>query len=560
MNHSLRSGKLLFALAAVTAVACGGAEEDEVFDATADALVACTSPIKDWAPNTSLNVTAGSLVRHQGLIYSANQSVWWAESQCSPSASPQCAWQAYTRRSDCGTGGGSGGATGSGGTGGTSTGGTGGSTGGTGGTTSSGGSSSGGSSSGGSSTGGSSTGGSGGGSGGSNACATDPSTCIVVGPTGPYGSKTFVVPAQQNWVNTGLYLRAGQTATITSSGTWSVTGTGSSIDHGPCKVGALVARMGLHYKDTALTCVGASTNFTAPKDGILFLGALAGNDLGETYETRHDDSGQKTVTVTSSQNTVPTVQSKDAASYPFSSVSSGWVEVWGKHVILTLPAAKAALDANTLLAATNRLDAIYDQQEILRGAVPHGGQRLRFFPDGTQPGYMLAGNPIRMDLDLVNGGATTRISRSGEAGTGVWGFGHEMGHDFSFAPDGFWTYQDGSKSLESWPNIFTIYSFEKLGLPLNSAATSCTRNSTGSFSTWDAWGGLCFLRQFQLRCGWNFYENFFDDILDETNTGGKSTWKYVYDKFVAAKAISCSDPGDTALDVAALFDAWGVPR
>jgi hypothetical protein len=197
--------------------------------------------------------------------------------------------------------------------------------------------------------------------------------------------------------------------------------------------------------------------------------------------------------------------------------------------------------------ATGRLDAIYELEAELRGAVPHHGQRIRFFPDGTQPGYMLAGNPVRMATTLVDGGDKTRISRSGENGTDIWGFAHEMGHDFSFAPHGFWTYEENT--LESWCNLFSIYSLESLQQPLNSSTTDCTMSSTGSYDTWDAWGGLCFLRQFQFRYGWDFYKKYFQQIKDTESTNG-DPWTFVRAQF------------DTAAgeDVSGIFDAWGTPQ
>lgn len=378
-------------------------------------------------------------------------------------------------------------------------------------------------------------------------CSAGPWTCVPVDGAAPYASHTFDVPAQQNWVNTGLYLKKGQAATLSETGSWQLSNSGSSIDHGPCKVGDLVARIGLFYKDQALTCIEGTRTFTAPKDGILFVGALAGNDLGETYETRSDASGLKSVTVSSEHSTVPTVPARDASSFDFEAVESGWVEIWGDHVILTLPVTSAMQDAAVLGRATARLDAIYELEAELRSAVPHHGQRIRFFPDGSQPGYMLAGNPVRMATTLVDGGDQTRISRAGEASTDIWGFAHEMGHDFSFAPHGFWTYEENT--LESWCNVFAIYALESLQLPLNASTSSCTESSTGDYATWDAWGGLCFLRQFQFRYGWDFYRQYFDRIKDTTSTGGDA-WAFVHDQFAAA----------AGQDVDPLFDAWKVPH
>ncbi|HEX6239733.1 MAG TPA: M60 family metallopeptidase, partial [Polyangiales bacterium] len=386
-------------------------------------------------------------------------------------------------------------------------------------------------------------------------CTRGPWSCVPIAPDASYGTRTLTVPAAQNWVNTGLFLKKGQRATLSAQGSWSVgDDVGDAIDHGSCRIGDMVVRSGLHYKDTALTCVNATTTFTASRDGIVFVGALTGNDLGETYESRRNASGQRMVTITSDGASVPTVQGASAAKYPFANVKSGWVEVWGEHVILTLPVSTASQDAATLGAATKRLDAIYELHRTLRDAVPQQGQRLRFFPDGTQPGYMLAGNPIRMALELVEGNGSDRISRAGEAGASNWGFAHEMGHDFTFV-GGFWSYQE--KTLESWPNLFSLHAFEALGLAQHEQAAKCSSSSTGSYGSaaWDAWNGLCFLLQPKLTHGWNFYKTFFRGInADKTmpwkGDWDKTCWFFNHDRFEAAAG---------GADMTALFTKWGVP-
>ncbi len=364
---------------------------------------------------------------------------------------------------------------------------------------------------------------------------------------------TFEVPAAQNWVNTGLYLEAGQTATISESGDWFVNpGTGNPIDHGPCVIGDLVARIGLHYKDPELTCVAGEVVFTADKDGILFVGGLPENDLGETYEARIEATGAKTVTVTSDGATVPTVEAVEAAAYLFDEVSSGWVEVRGEHVLLTLPTSTAGQDAAVLEAAAARLDEIYELEYELRGALPQHGQRIRFFPDPdvTPIGYMLAGNPVRMQPVLVESTYANRISQAGMPGVDIWGFAHELGHDFTFTGR-LWWYQENS--LESWPNLFSIYSLEALGVPLHDQAVACPGASPTDYSTWDAWDGLCFLMQFQYAHGWSFYQGFFGQLnaIDPSEVpSGPAAWTFNHDRFEAIAGE----------DVTPMFQAWGVPN
>ncbi len=142
MKRSLSHSKLSLAFLVLGVGACSGENGELTEELSQDALASCSSTVTPWVGSSSLNVRSGGLVSYQGKIYSANQDVWWAEAQCAPTASPQCGYQSYTLRTDCG--GGTGGSTSTGGapsggtggsTGGSPSGGTGGATGGTGGAT-----------------------------------------------------------------------------------------------------------------------------------------------------------------------------------------------------------------------------------------------------------------------------------------------------------------------------------------------------------------------------------------------------------------------------------------
>jgi hypothetical protein len=378
-------------------------------------------------------------------------------------------------------------------------------------------------------------------------------TCVAVEPGAPYGEHVFEVPAAQNWVNTGLYLEAGQKATISVEGAWSVgPDDGEPISHGPCLIADFVARIGLHYEEVEMTCVDGQAEVTADKDGILYVGALPSDDLGETYETRREATGVKTATITSDGATVPYIAVADAADYPYDQVVAPWVEIAGEHIIVTLPRDVAAMDAAQLADALARLDTFYDLHHELRGALPQHGQRIRFFPDANvaQFAYMLAGNPVRMDPILVDAGSPDRISLAGEPGVDVWGFAHELGHDFTLI-DGLWWYQE--KTLESWPNVFTVHAFEELGLPMHEDYVPCPGSQPVDYAAWDAWDGLCFLMQFQYDHGWQHHVDFFA-ALNTTSADqvpfGPEAWHFVHDVF---EDVSNSDETPT-------FTAWGVPN
>lgn len=382
-------------------------------------------------------------------------------------------------------------------------------------------------------------------------------TFLQVPANGPYGTRSFKVKAAQNWVNTGVYLRRGQTARISASGQWAVK---ASSLHGPqgsgtvkergCTVGALAARTGLYYK-SALHCVGSGKVVTAANDGILFVGAAISTDLGETYETRKNARGELQVTVTSAADTVPVIGAAQVASYNYNAVRSGWVELLGEHILVTLPVATASRDRGKLQAMLQRLDAIYLQHKILRGKLPYHGQPIRFYPDTKDaPGWMLAGNPVRMDPALVDVNGSSRITLAAEAGNNDWGFAHELGHDFNFA-GGPWYYTTFG-GLETWPNIFSVHALEKLGLPARTLDCSnkfSNYQSSGSYEgnfKKDPWLSLCFLMEFKDRYGWEFYQKFYQEF----NRNPGSGWRFLRERFSKAANDDVND----------IFNRWKLPQ
>lgn len=391
---------------------------------------------------------------------------------------------------------------------------------------------------------------------------------VEVPPSGAYGTHTFVVPARTNWVNSGLHLRAGESAEITATGRWSARGedvdaTGDAtlgMERG-CAIGSLVARTGLAYEG-AITCVGASATFVAPADGIVFLGMIESTDLGEAYAERYDVDGQLEVTVESSGGTVPTVRASEVGTYAFDTVASGWVELLSEHNRVTIEASQVIADRATAVLSLETLDAIWLQHHALRGAGPFFEQRVRWFPDEVVESfaYMLAGNPIRCVPALMNGTDEQRILRASDPRTDVWGFAHELGHVFSFI-DGMWVYQ--YLNVESWPNVFTLHALRTLGRTEHqpNITTYCDGRDAylagGPYETLrdDPFVQLCFLMEFEETYGTAFYERFFMGLADQTNDDvgydgtDASVWRYVRDRFDLAAGESTT----------ARFEAWRVP-
>lgn len=393
-----------------------------------------------------------------------------------------------------------------------------------------------------------------------------PAGVVDVPPSGPYGAHTFSVPARANWVNTGLYLRAGQIAEISATGEWSVDGEGvgpegaSGRERG-CIVGSLVARSGLRFEED-IECIGAGATFTATTDDILYVGMIYSTDLGETYASRLGLDGSLEVTVTSDGDTVPTIAAADLSGFPFDTVSSGWVELQSEHHLVTIEASEVVADLDVAADSLSTLDDIYEVEADMRGDQPYSGGLVRWYPDATITdfAYMLAGNPTRCDPSLMNGGQTQRILRAAEGTTDIWGFSHELGHSFTMA-NGAWVYM--YVNLESWPNLFTLRALDTLDRTEDQPNFDSYCDGRDAYFADpvyetladDPFLQLCFLMDFDEAYGPTFYDDFFDGLSTQTNDDVRydgtdaSVWRYVRDRFDLAAGE----------DTTPIFERWGVP-
>lgn len=389
--------------------------------------------------------------------------------------------------------------------------------------------------------------------------------CVSVGPKGPYGTKEIRIPATQDWVNTGLYLKKGETAKISviRARDWNPTGKGltdkegnvlrTSLSQSSCYAEQLIARIGLHYRDEKLHCINEYLKLTADKDGILYLGSMIEDDKALFYrDLRHHARGELGVKIESTGHTVPSIAWKNASTYDFQAVQSGWVEVYGEHIILTLPTTIAHKDKEKFEASLNRLDRVYNLHGRLRGAYPRFGQRIRFFPDKTIKDYdaphMAAGNPIRVPDDYVISTAELLLSRAGEAQSNIWEATHQLGHLFAWYR-GMGGYQ--VDSIEIWPNIFALHAFDELNLTPHPKVTCDTITGLDKYSDFidNPFSALCFFKSFSDRYGWTFYRNFYTNINTREDEVGTTQWDYIYARFTAVAGE----------DVQTIFDTWSVP-
>ncbi len=393
-------------------------------------------------------------------------------------------------------------------------------------------------------------------------------TVVEVPAAEAYGTRTFTVHAKTNWVNTGLYLKAGERAELLGSGSWQVGGRRVDADGAAnlerqrgCAVGSLVARSGLRFED-AISCIGVRGTFVAPRDGVVYVGMISSTDLGEAYGERLALDGALEVTIVSDGRTVPSVRAQQLELFPFEQVQSGRVELLGRHVIVDVSTAEVLRDLPTAAQSIETLDRIYEIEAELRGMAPFDAQRIRFYSDDGigSIGYMVAGNPIRCVPELMGGNDRQRILRSSVANVDIWGFSHELGHTFSFA-NGAWVYQ--YVNLESWPNIFTLRALSELNRMASqpNADSYCNGKddylASGAYETLrnDPFVQLCFLTQFTDKYGWSFWSRFFRGMNSQSNNDivydgtDASIWRYVRDRFTLAAGE----------DVTPLFRTWRVP-
>jgi hypothetical protein len=332
-------------------------------------------------------------------------------------------------------------------------------------------------------------------------------------PLGPYGSREFTLEATEHWLNTGLYVRPGMTVRISAIGTWSMQTGYSSGPEGldyevaGCNWGALVARVGLpYYGETR--CIGSEKTLDIASEGILFVGS---NDYG-----REDNAGSLVVSISSEGEQSPVVKADELVDYPLETISAGMIELSSEHVLLTLPKSLVARYQSSAPQALDQFDSWYNLHASLAGAAPYGGRRIRYFPDPTvyQLGaWMIAGNPIRVDPASLDGfPGNSSILQVHDPLYSVWGFVHEMGHDFTYINGR--SYLIGYGPTEAWANIFTLHTLGAQNHPeaerpyCGGVAAYLTSGSYAQFLQ-DPWLPLCMLMEFKAKYGWSFYQRFF---------------------------------------------------
>lgn len=382
---------------------------------------------------------------------------------------------------------------------------------------------------------------------------------VPVPPKGPYGEHSFDVPASANWVNTGVYLRAGESLEYTASGFWSlygrvfVSGGDRSLGElGLCAFGALGVRSGLD-SDERISCLGSKGVFTAEKEGIVYMGMVVGSDGAESYGmARLSADGALQVTVTSEADTVPTVSAEAASAYPFDRVRSGWVEIQSEHHRITLPAVVAQTDAQVAKNGMARMDQAYVSQRELRGSAPFRGERIRWYPfDAVWP---WSANPIRIDPSMVTGNEMSRILTSANSAQFFTNISRPLGDSFS-GMDGFYGYK--TTNTAPWDRIFSIRALDDLDAYYWDPCTekeSYLASLDYEVFVYDPYLKVCFMQEFEARYGDDFYDRLFRGMENQP-----TLYSWVDSEEVLWGYVKGRMDVTAGQDTSELFELWGVP-
>jgi hypothetical protein len=328
-----------------------------------------------------------------------------------------------------------------------------------------------------------------------------------------------------------------------------------------CRYGELVAQIGLHYYGRAI-CVGEGTVFTADAAGLLYLSSWA-----PWHTDRSLGEGSVTVLIEAEGVEAPTLAAAAIGGYDLQTLAAEELEIAGEHVILTVSRAQLSEFQQDAGGSLDAFENFYQSHLSLAGAAPYNGHPIRYFPDADTrklgpSAWMLSGNPIRVDPIAAYGGGFdgSNLLQSQNMANSVWGFVHEMGHDFTFINGG--RYLIGGGPTEAWANIFTLYTLENLGYPEADQDHKCDDLPdfflNGDYQTFkgDTWLPLCMFFELKEVYGWRLFRDFFHDYntMDRQTAPGKFAedyirWAWLTDEFTRLAGA----------DVSAVFLKYHVP-
>lgn len=238
--------------------------------------------------------------------------------------------------------------------------------------------------------------------------------------------------------------------------------------------------------------------------------------------------------------------------------SGPWAELEGKRVVLTVPS-----DVVRNLDEPEQLMQFWDRVIVtcddLSGK-PAQARKQRYVTDvQISAGYMHSGYPIMTHLDVAS--LMVDLPRIvGFRVDGVWGFFHEMGHNYH-SDD--WTF-DGTGEVTC--NLFTLYVFETVcarkgvfheKVPPKSQREMLARYQRGGrqFDEWkrDPFLALIMYVQLQEAFGWEPFKKVFAEYRELPSSERPKNDDQKRDQWMVrfSRAVN--------RNLGPFFQAWGVP-
>jgi hypothetical protein len=191
-----------------------------------------------------------------------------------------------------------------------------------------------------------------------------------------------------------------------------------------------------------------------------------------------------------------------------------WGEIAGKYCVVSVP--------SDVLRTLDDPQAVADYwDEVVRHcedlyAVPHGRGDQRYQVDRQiVAGYMHAGYPIMTWEDVSARFVDVKVLR-GNSGGPLWGFYHEMGHNFQKSA---WTWSGWGETTN---NLFSLYGAEVINGDKSTAhgamneaerqkRLDLVRSKPGAerYFDKDPWYGLTMLAAIQREFGWSAFTTIF---------------------------------------------------
>ncbi len=315
-------------------------------------------------------------------------------------------------------------------------------------------------------------------------------------------------PQKRRWISTGRYAAPGEVITAIISPDW---------------VGKVGLRIGGH-SDT-LWHMDKWERFPSITNEQPFAKQelkLANPFGGLVYLVQYKDLGQGTLelrdTVAAPTYILGTTSDNDWASIRQS--PGPWGEIVGRQTTVCVPAAVLKTLDNPRAVAEYWDEVVQLCEKFY--AVPAGSHEERYQADRQiSAGYMHSGYPIMTGPDVASKFVNLKILR-GKDGNALWGFYHEMGHNFQ---KGAWTWDVWGETTN---NLFSLYANETINGDLSGSHPAMkeaevqkrwlevsTNKGAKEYYGLDPWYGLTLLVLIKNEFGWEPFTKLFGEFEKE---------------------------------------------